>query len=153
MPRTNTHSHARRAFYFNLGLWLAGVENLKLTPRLAGVSLMLGLSCLVIKACLDIHEVQDSFWLGWISIPLNLYGFWGIMSTGAWPIWLTSCAFPIFLIHKFPLFVLKHIPFLKESFLTHLLVAGTAFFVSLFAALFIKRWFPKMARIVFGGRY
>lgn len=95
--------------------------------------------------------------LGKFSIPFLMVATWHFISARRWPLWLTSCSFPIFLMHKlfFPyvelvfrcIHVGGHFPSLLP---TVKMVVG--FGGSIVAANVLRLLFPKMAHVLFGGR-
>ena len=97
---------------------------------------------------------------GGVVVPLAaLLTLWIIMPAIRLPKMLTSLAFPIYLIHPFIYFGL----FKGEALLgfknysgshlsVHLLFFIMAFGVSLLIGLVLKRYFPRIASLVFGGR-
>ena len=101
-------------------------------------------------------------WKGWpwayewkaLSVPFLLHGAWSVVPSSKWPDWLTSCAFPIFLMH--PLVVRFLEPFLLAVGMGRFpaalaeWMAGVACPCAL--AWFIRRHAPRLAFVLFGGR-
>ncbi len=95
---------------------------------------------------------------GFITMPLLLLIVWSWIPSVAWNKSLTSSAFPIYLLHIFILghfnIAFKNIPAL--TFLTHwygyFLMWGIATLGSILIAMMLRRYVPKTASILFGGR-
>lgn len=59
-----------------------------------------GMRCLsFIKTVLNLNGIKCAIDLQTLLIPFLLYAVFYFMSDRAWPKWLTSCTFPIFLMH------------------------------------------------------
>ena len=73
-----------------------------------------------------------------------------------WPRSLTSCAFPIFLLHGFVLIflplIVKRIPILGHSFCGYLFQVVCILGVCLMLTCFLRKVMPRFASLVFGGR-
>ena len=98
--------------------------------------------------------------LGWLSIPFLVGGAWGWSPSAKWPVWLTSCSFPVYLVHKFlyPVLVRRlggtcemH-GYAGCSLGDYLWVPATAFALSVLATVLLRKLAPVAAKVAFGGR-
>ena len=141
-------------FYFSIGVFLQRFKTRRPSDKMAYVFLGIG----VVLLCVKIGFLHAGY--GKISgcnsiiIPFLLYSIYHFMPTKAWPNWLTSCAFPIFLMHSLALsyfgIVFKHIPMCVEAQTLIQFVGGAA--VPIAVAVLLRRFFPKTASVLFGGR-
>lgn len=146
-------------FYFSVGMALR-YHNVPL------VSLSKGKSCGVLCLAFLFFAVavsckaQASSWCGFFQmcgIPFALLGVWGVMPSDAWPRKFTALAFPIYLMHVFGLYffavpvkVILHLP---NANLPYFIIDGLfAIVFSVCSALFLRRFFPLVAGLLFGGR-
>lgn len=63
------------------------------------LALAVSIALLGIKTFLDLGGVKLAVDLQTLFIPFLLYAVFYFMPDRAWPKWLTSCVFPIFLMH------------------------------------------------------
>ena len=95
--------------------------------------------------------------LGKLSIPLLMYATWFFMPPKRLPDWLASCSFPIFLMHMlfFPYIgiALKRLH-IGEGYptLQPMLNFAAGFLRSIIVANLLRRFLPKLAHVLFGGR-
>ncbi len=93
-----------------------------------------------------------------IFIPTMLFLCWQWVPTNTWPKTITSCSFPIYLLHMFVLFplhgIIKIIPsmWIKEGWGSYLLTWGLAVLITLAIALFMRKYCAKLSAFLFGGR-
>ena len=142
-------------FYFTVGLYLRLYGNaFKLSNRILRLIGLLGLSLTVSGA---VGEV-----LGWgyvrayclaVGLPLLMAGLWSVVPNVRWPRWLTSCAFPIFLLHVFAIGVYNN--FLVRD-VDGLLAFGAKYAFSVVlpvvAVIGARKVSPKLTELSFGGR-
>lgn len=95
----------------------------------------------------------------WALIPLVLSIVFLNVPCRALPKWLTSSAFPIYLLHLFVLGfwrkALAVLPFgslLKSTWYGYLVQTAIVFGASLLLCLAMRRWLSRVSSIVFGGR-
>lgn len=83
------------------------------------------------------------------------YAAWSIVPSVKWPKWLTSAAFPIYLMHGFFIGTLQTVPSsipgtgTVVGFLIHWLVPIAG---SICVATIIRKFAPEVAKVLFGGR-
>lgn len=143
-------------FYFSVGIFLQRFPvNDKSRGSIAFCGLV-GIGLLVSKLVFVYHGWPFATCIGKLSLPFLLYFTWGIMSTFKLPFWLTSSSFPIYLMH---LIIIVYIDIVvKRASNVNLRTIGEfiAFFGSIAAsiagAVVLRRFFPRFANVVFGGR-
>lgn len=93
----------------------------------------------------------------WVPLPIimifTLLAFWNAVPSGRWPKWLTSLSFPIYLMHYF----VTHLMTATFRYrVDDLVLYVAAFFCSVvisgIIAVVLRRFLPRLAMIVFGGR-
>lgn len=139
----------RAAVYFSAGVWLR-FNYLNISGvRYSLISLAVGWFMLC----------SGNNLLHLVGIPFSIFGLWGVISTKGWPRWLTSCAFPIYVLHGFfsmcviGVFTCAGLRTWAESSalafaLKWLIMSGG----SVLVAVGIRKWSLKMSNVVFGGR-
>lgn len=141
-------------FYFSVGIMIRmrGID--WMSRRVAVGTSMLTILFLVLRIYLDARFGTVPLVLDCVLLPTFLYSLWYFMPSKAWPIWLTSSAFAIYLSHRIFLFWSGNllggfgIPATMREFLQ--LVLGIALPVLLVTGL--RRWMPKTAKFIFAGR-
>ncbi len=143
--------------YFTAGLWLRRWP-MTTPPRntLCWVFLALGLGGMALAV------TPPGPWFGWIHwafVPLVLCGLWWTLPGSAWPRWLTGLAFPLYLSHKFFVATFRNLTVLLPASVTffstvpgYLTVVACGLFGSAAIALGLRRWCPRVAATLFGGR-
>lgn len=137
--------------YFGAGVWIRfhGGEDLRVPRPLAVLILVTGWCFLA-----GSDEMLKN-----IGTVTSIWGLWYTVSGSAWPLWLTSCSFPIYVLHVFwGVFVaalfsacgLKS--WAMDSALGWLLKYGIMVVGSLGGGLLLRRMMPKLGHCVFGGR-
>lgn len=157
-------------FYFTLGMWLGGktevrksgsseVRNDGRVERWNGVSALFTFSLLLFTfLLLALRRHLALYSLDWTVpypavVPFAMYAFWRLVPAYAWPKSLTSLAFPVFLMHFFVTHV-GRIAFASRGddvavfALTYLAAIG----FSAVAAMTLRRFLPRIASVLFGGR-
>jgi len=144
-------------FYFSVGLFIQRHRGIKLTRNVAISSAIIGTFLLACKIIFFYNTWKFQISIGKLSIPFLMYATWYFMPTMRLPNWLTSCSFPIFLMHVlfFPYIgiALKHLHF-PERFpiLQPTLNFFIGFFGSIVVANLLRRFLPKLSHVLFGGR-
>lgn len=140
--------------YFSIGMWLRVQEEelkqghgMEILRRCRYWLLIGGLALVVLSAFghyaggsrLQIARV--------LFVPPLLLAFWSFLPTKPFPVWLTSSAFPIFLIH----IIFLRLPWPAVCY--HWPVRWVIGFVgALLLTLILRHVFPRMASLLFGGR-
>lgn len=124
------------------------------------VALMLVFVYMMWQGCVDKHAwpmVQAC--LGHVVIIIGLWAVWRLMPTNRWPVWLTSCAFPIYVLHPFiaKIWIGTAGQFgIVRQFLGtlsgHLAGWASGIVISMIIALTLRRYFPRVASLLFGNR-
>lgn len=141
-------------FYFTLGISLRiGKICLQYSVRKCMVAGFAGLMLLAFQAWATYKGYGYAQYLGCLGIPFVLYSAFGVMTQETWPKWLTSCAFPIYLIHKF---FYGPIPNAlwggSRTLIGYFLTAVFVFVMSILVARALRRFLPRFASFAFGGR-
>lgn len=140
------------AFYFSVGILIQ-----RIAPRMKsnGVACLCGVFGLIALVAIKIHG--PDWWtpvLRACLLPCLMYCIWHFMPSVRIAKWITSCSFPIFLMHM--IFV-THLPCLMRSVKIDDLSQSAAVFTgsicaSVGATIFLRRFLPRTASILFGGR-
>ena len=144
-------------FYFSIGIFLQKHRNIKVVRCAAVVSAFLGVALLATKITFFYNTWKFQISLGKLSIPLLMYATWFFMPPKRLPDWLASCSFPIFLMHMlfFPYIgiALKRLH-IGEGYptLQPMLNFAAGFLGSIIVANLLRRFLPKLAHVLFGGR-
>lgn len=148
---------AEGLLYFTCGILLSscpfGVSRRK-SLLIGSVGIALG----CVRCALLTHGFDDYGYLVQVSIPFIMIGMWGLMSSVAWPKWMTGNSFPIYSVHMIFMLVIalifRHVkvPFEKCSLLAVLIVWGVAVAGSLLVSVIFKKSCPQTAHAFFGGR-
>lgn len=148
-------------FYFSLGMWLR-LHPMKMPRRgvLLAMSLFIFLAMAVAYAYCDGRDWSTiANLLKKASVPFAMGVAWALTPTCRWPRWLTQNVFPIFLLHLFPLIVIRGTtgtgwgtPPTGNLFLVLIGCWSAAVAFSVIVAEGLKRWLPRVADFVFGGR-
>lgn len=141
------------AAYFVLGLGLRlGVLS---QPRMPKLPFMLGMMVVLIASNTILY------WKGvvpWMSlegfvIPVVIAVLLAVTPDAAWPSWMTTASFPLYMIHPFALALLTSFVFRTTDnavFLVLKVVAAIA--ISMVAISLFRRLMPRVASVMFGGR-
>ena len=94
-----------------------------------------------------------------IMVPILMVGLFSILRNTRLPIWITDNTFAVYLIHQtFLLFsivvisVLGLRKFMGTSIVIWLMRFTFAIFMSIAIAFGVRRFFPRLANLLFGGR-
>lgn len=141
----------RAITYFGAGVWLRFNEK-------RWISFRRGEAILILVVGWTIMAVGNEV-CGWIGMPIAMVGLWYSLSDGAWSRSLTSCAFPIYLLHPFwqwPVCSMVRVLELKAWFAESAIAWGIKFSIMvggpILTALALRRFLPRVAAVVFGGR-
>lgn len=144
-------------FYFSIGLWIAlghGDRISNYYNKSSGwISLWIGLIFVFVSAGCSFRCGWSSYLTSLIFVPLLLFGFWGVLPKKSLPNFLCGLAFPVYLLHV-PvmyvggLFFTWHAETMMGWWAKYIFaLAG-----SVFVCWVMKRFFPRIASIAFGGR-
>lgn len=141
----------RAAVYFGLGVWIRfnGGEDMRVSRPLAAAALVVGWALL---ACGNV--VVSS-----LAIPVAMWGLWYSLSGAAWPRWLTSCSFPIYVLHAFWGTITAGLisaaglkTWTTDSAFAWLIKWGIMVAGPLVTVWMMRRFMPRVGGVVFGGR-
>ena len=140
------------AFYFTVGVYIARY-NISKPSKVANLCLCsLGACLFVLRIVLAYIEPKHAGILGAVSLPLILYLVWCCMPQTQLPVWLTSCAFPIYMMHL--LFIHLYGPLVKRLPLGSWHALSCFAFTSLSCCVLatLIRKMPKAAHVLYGNR-
>ena len=143
-------------FYFSVGIYIRDkkIKYTGMTP-FAWCSLVVGLGLVVGRALLMQKQLQITGVCGLVSIPFVMYALYELMPSTNWPIWFTSCSFPIYLMHRiiqsFLGVLFKNVPGFNGW-----VIATTYFLVGVIVPIcithVIRRTLPRTSNCLLGGR-
>lgn len=140
------------AFYFTIGIFIARFNISRQSGVLDVCICSLGVCLFVLRIVFAYVKPEYAGLLGAISLPFVLYLVWCCVPQAQLPVWLTSCAFPIYMMHL--LLIHLYGPLVKRLPLGswHILFCFLFTFVSccVLAALIRKK--PKVAHLLYGNR-
>ena len=147
--------------YFSLGMWLR-LHPMKMPRRgtLLAIALPIFLAIAFAYAyCDGLGRSVAANLLKTVSVPCAMGVVWALTPACRWPRWLTQNAFPIFLLHLFPLIAIRRAagpgwgaPPTGNLFLVLSGCWLVAVVFALIATEGLRRLFPRVADFVFGGR-
>ena len=144
--------------YFSIGVAIQRFRLNIVSNRVAIVCVAIGLSLLGVKLLFAYNTWRGEQLIGKIMLPFLIYFIWHFITSKKVPDWLTACSFPIFLMHAvfFGCFGIVcvwgggggGVDGLLRDFIIYLCgVLG-----SIIIALSLRRFVPKVAAMLFGGR-
>ena len=141
-------------FYFSVGIFLHQLPHAITSRRYVVPCGCVGICLLALKLVFAYNAWPFETCIGKLSLPFLLYFTWCSMTVSKLPQWLTACSFPIFLMHTIALsyigIAMKHLPMGTTS------AAFVGFIgsiiVSMAIAVFSRRFLPRFANVIFGGR-
>ena len=143
-------------FWFSLGMALRiKTIHVSISRRSIVLCMILGLVLSGLRAAFVLQgRSLPVAACGFASMCCYLYSVWGIMPDAAWPKWLVTCSFPIYLMHKFVLYVSNLVVanLGGDSLFSYGLESLFGCGMPIVAALFLRKYFPRIASIAFGGR-
>ena len=141
------------AAYFVLGLGLRlGVLG---RPRLPKLPFMLGMMVVLIGCNTILYWKGIMPWMSFegFVIPVVIAVLWAMVSDAAWPSWMTTASFPLYMIHPFVLALLTSFVFhTTDSAVFFVLKVVAAIAISMVAISLFRRLMPRVASVMFGGR-
>lgn len=140
--------------YFSMGMMIKMNEYRGGGKISAIIALLVSLVLLIIKTVLNLNGTKCVIDLQTLMVPFLLYAVFYFMSDRAWPKWLTSCTFPIFLMHW--LFLIYFTAISKHLQINGLVIDVVGLLIgvigSVAVAIFLRRYCKRAAKILFGGR-
>ena len=140
-------------FWFTLGLFLRLHPVSVPLPAWGGAMLLV--ATLAVEVAVVLVTPPDSMWARLVSFVGGIVlmpAVWAMMPSRAWPRWLTSAAFPIYLMHWFVLFPLAGLLSYPSTFPVYLCFVAAGILLPLAVTCALRRWLPKTACVLFGGR-
>ena len=139
---------AEGAFYFTVGMYL------RKHPICFNRKhwLFIGMAAVTLLAAFDFcnmrHILVNGLYFRCLSIPFVLAIVWRIVPDAQWPKWLVASAFPVFLMHRCMLCFIQmvHVPRIWPLQVVIVVV------LSVVTAFLLRKFFPRIATILFGGR-
>ena len=150
------HGYSRLGFlYFSIGVYIRQLPHWKLSNKTALICFVVGLSLLATEITLQKMGMSWSRVLSSTYMPLILLSFYHFIPSTKWPRILTACSFPIFVMHMIPLrlsIILSNHFLLPAPEIDTLLQWSVSVAVPIAVAVLLRRFFPKTASVLFGGR-
>jgi len=145
----------RCLFFLAVGVYLSNhqVTPLHTSRRTGLIALLFGIAMLVLLGC-GVALPPEAGLLMTLCLLLGVWDLWPVMGL---PSLLLSCAFPIFTIHWFVtrlvqiiLKALHQYDNTRSSFPIYFASLLAAWLVSTFLALALRRFLPRLSRLIFG---
>ncbi len=141
-------------FYFSVGIYIRRF-NVSIHSRpLAIVCAILGTGGLIAQVILHAHGIKLPCGMEYLRVPFLMYAVWYIMPSRPFPIWLTSCSFPIYVTHI--------ILWRQVSAVTRRCIANPqlesivcCLVVMVYALIginLLRKYFPRLSNFLFAGR-
>lgn len=146
--------------FFTLGLSLRYWGRPTWCPAWMGyLSGALGLLLIAGSAWGSAYHADWSLYAEMIGYTAALWGVWELMPCRPWPLLMTSSAFPLFLMHPFPISVwgiivgsVASLQCVMSTFSGYLVVCVCVVMLTVAVTYLVRRCMPRVASIVFGGR-
>ena len=141
-------------FYFSVGIFMYMFNLTRTTKQKAISAGIMGFALLAAKLLFAYKGWRFEMMLGKLSIPFLIYFSWHFATPARLPNWLTACSFPIFLMHTI-LFGYCGV-IIRRTAIGGLAQNFVVFFCGIAGAIAItvilRRFVPKVATMLFGGR-
>lgn len=141
-------------FYFSLGIFLQLHKDVKISNKVATGMFLCAVCFALVWTWLRVSGKSRPIIIDMVEIPVWLYLVWYIMPAKKWPDWLTRYSFPIFLMHDifigYLCLIMRQVVGEKADFSVVIFLG--AILGSWIAAMMIKKFMPRVAHLVFGGR-
>ncbi len=141
-------------FYFSTGIYIGLSKTMNLSKAHILICSMIGVSLLLVKTIFSSYGIGYHVNYLTIAIPFLLCAVWHLMPSSKWPSALTSCSFPIFLLHFLCIPIvsipIKH-SMLRGSQFGSVLIFLCATFLSICLASILRK-FPRINAFLFAGR-
>lgn len=141
-------------FFFSVGVYIKRFAISFESRRLATISAIYGLGFLIVRTYVRARGCEIPTITGFACTPALLFCAWYITPARKWPTWLTSCSFPIYLMHATMIAtvdgLLWHCSLGKQT--TALTTWVVVIIVPIVVTNILHRFAPKVARFLFAGR-
>lgn len=140
-------------FYFSLGMAIRlGMFNSSNRRVLSTLCVIVGIALIAFRA---ISVYSGKGWIGaycgFFAIPFLMYGGYCLMPEKSMPKIVVAASFPIYVIHKFFYPIVLHWCD-KNTLFGYLFASTFVFCLSFVTSVAIRKWLPRFAAVVFGGR-
>lgn len=145
-------------FYMSCGMMFRkGALNVLLSRRRALWCLLIGSCLMIVKCWLQYRGSDCYYYVGWVSIPVLANAVFNLVPSRAVPDSILVCAFPIYVLHPFVLrFFCKVGDAVGVSWGKNVFVWSfatlCAFSITVLVVWIQRKMFPRLNRIVWGGR-
>lgn len=142
-------------FYYGVGIALRlKIINIALGKRASTLWLLIGIVLIIGQTIFwKWAGINPLPWVKTFTIPILLIGVYYYIPAVAFPVWLTSSAFPIFLMHTPLWLVLGNILNDRTESIVFWTIRWIVGFVgSMLLAMLLKKCFPRASFVLFGGR-
>jgi len=144
----------RGIFYFSVGMYIQDHTFEIKSKRILVWCALVGGMLLLCSVYFRVTNLNLDSCLLRAAIPFLMYAVWSVMPDRAWPRWLTSCAFPMYITHIIFIHVFYTVS--KLMLLGHGLRDVLAFCIGVVSPIvmlaILRSVSPKCARILFAGR-
>ena len=141
-------------FYFSVGIYLQRFNVAVQSTTLALACTVYGVGILLLRTCVRLRGMELPVGVDSLLLPALMYAVWHIMPSRPFPLWLTSCSFPIFLLHMIFLIVVwrvfYHCPVGRQF--GALISCFAAIVASIVTANLLRKRHPRLADFLFAGR-
>ena len=141
-------------FYFSVGIYLRRFNVAIRSTPLALACAIYGLGILLLRTFTRSYGMELPVGADCLLLPALMYAVWHALPSRPFPVWLTSCSFPIFLLHMIFLWVMgiviKHCPVGRQ--LGALISCLGAIIASIVLANLLRKKFPRLAGFLFASR-
>ena len=141
-------------FYFSVGIYLRRFNVKVRSTPLVFACAVYGVGTLLLRTFVRSHGMELPVGVDCLVLPMLMFAVWHVMPARPFPVWLTFCSFPIYLLHviflHYACVAVKHSPIERQT--GAILSCIFAIVVSIVVANLLRKRFPRLADFLFGGR-
>lgn len=141
-------------FYFSVGIYLRDCKIQIHSRPLLIVCAVYGFGFLIARTIVHAYGMEMPFVIGSLFLPAMMYVVWYIMPVRALPKWLTSCSFPVYVLHIIILRpvaqVLKRCPI--DAQVQSVLDCIICIALSIIVTNLLRKHLPRVSNFLFAGR-
>ena len=141
-------------FYFSVGIYLRRFNIAIRSTPLALACAVYGVGILLLRTFVRLRGMELPVGVDFLVLPALMFAVWHLMPACAFPVWLISCSFPIYLLHLIVLVyasvAVKHSPIERQT--GAILSCIVAIIASIVLTNLLRKRFPRLADFLFAGR-